>query len=167
MWQKKAKEHLILPEKIEQRVALLRQEGKAIVSINGSFDIMHAGHLEILYQASLLGDYLIVALNTDSSIKNYKGPNRPFVSLEHRLEMVAAVRFVDFVTYFSEPTPCAILEKIKPDWHVNGAEYGMECIEAPVVKKYGGKIVLVNKVGDLSTTKLCNAIRSTCELSVH
>lgn len=119
---------------------------------------MHAGHLEIIYQASLVADILIVALNSDSSIKKYKSPNRPIIPLEERLKMMAALQFVDYVTWFDETDPIALLEKIKPDVHVNGAEYGAKCIEADTVKKHGGRVEIVQLVPGLSTSEIIKKI---------
>lgn len=97
---------------------------------------------------------MIVALNTDDSIKKYKGKNRPIVPLEERMQMMAALEFVDYVTWFDETDPRDILSKIRPNVHVNGAEYGKCCIEAEIVKAYGGRVHIVELIGRLSTTKL-------------
>lgn len=154
------KQKYIAPEDIEKKVALLRSEGKSIATLNGSFDLLHAGHLKMIHEASEQADILLMALNSDSSIQKYKSPLRPIVSLEYRLEMVAALEFVDYVTYFDETDPIAFLEKVKPDVHVNGAEYGSKCLEADVVKKHGGKLHIVQLVPGLSTSNLIEKIKS-------
>lgn len=160
MWQKAYKKKLLDPSSIEESVKELRQKGLTIVTLNGSFDLLHAGHLQIIYEASLQGDCLIVALNSDCSIKSYKGEDRPIIPLEYRLQMMAALEFVTFVTYFNESDPCALLKKISPDVHVNGSEYGNDCIEAAVVKQCGGRLYLVDRIGGLSTSKVIeNAAR--------
>ena len=123
--------------------------------------MLHAGHLQIIYEASLQGDVLIVALNSDASIKKYKSIKRPIIPLKYRLMMLAALEFVDYVTYFEETDPCRILGVIKPDVHVNGKEYGETCIEADTVKKNGGRLHLVELVPSLSTTKIIEKIK--CE----
>ena len=151
---------LIQPEDLEKKAQELRKEGKTIATLNGSFDLMHAGHLQMIHEASKQADCLIIALNTDASIKKYKSHNRPLIALEQRLQMAAALQFVDFVTYFDETDPCELLKKIRPDTHVNGSEYGEECIEAEVVKEYGGKIHIVQLVPGLSTTNLIEKIKS-------
>ena len=149
----------ILPlEDLLKKLQELRSKGKSVVTLNGSFDLLHAGHLEMLYQASLQGDILVVALNTDASIQGYKGPKRPIVPLEGRAQMVAALEMVDFVTSFSEADPKKLLSQIKPDVHVNGSEYGKDCIEAEVVKEHGGKVHIVSLVPGLSTTALLRKI---------
>jgi rfaE bifunctional protein nucleotidyltransferase chain/domain len=152
----------IAPNSLEERVAALRAEGKTIVTLNGSFDLLHAGHLQMIYEASLQGDILIVALNSDASIQKYKNPNRPIISLKERLLMMAAIGFVGYVTSFEETDPRALLQKIKPHVHVNGAEYGENCIEAAVVKENGGRLHIVTLVPGLSTSNILNKIRTTC-----
>jgi rfaE bifunctional protein nucleotidyltransferase chain/domain len=146
------------PSKLEETIASWRAEGKTIATLNGSFDLMHAGHLEIIYEASKQADKLLVALNSDSSIKKYKSPKRPIIPLKYRLQMMAALGFVDAVTWFEETDPIALLERIKPDVHVNGAEYGHDCIEAPTVKRHGGRIHIVQLVPGLSTSNILKTI---------
>ncbi|MCB1106940.1 MAG: adenylyltransferase/cytidyltransferase family protein [Chlamydiia bacterium] len=153
-------EKYISPSELEEKVAGLRKEQKTLATLNGSFDLLHAGHLKMIHEASLQADILILALNSDLSIKKYKSPLRPIIPLEQRLEMVSALQFVDFVTYFDETTPIDFLEKVKPDVHVNGAEYGADCIEADVVKKYGGKIHIVTLIPGLSTSNLVKKIKA-------
>lgn len=159
-WSSYSKKKMIPPDRLEEKVAELRKEKKTIATLNGSFDLMHAGHLHIIFEASQVADRLIVALNTDRSIKEYKSPLRPIIPLEYRLQMMAALGFVDFVTWFDETTPINILSKIKPDVHVNGAEYGPNCIEADVVKSHGGRIHIVNLVPGLSTSDILKKIVS-------
>src|SRR5580704_13197273 len=95
------------PSKLEESVEGLKKSGKTVATLNGSFDLLHAGHLHMLYEASLQADVLILALNTDSSIQKYKSPLRPIIPLEYRLRMIAALEFVDFVTTFEETDPRA------------------------------------------------------------
>jgi D-glycero-beta-D-manno-heptose 1-phosphate adenylyltransferase len=163
IWQEKALEKIIKPAAIESTVEALKEQGFRVATLNGSFDLLHAGHLHIIYEASKQADVLIVALNSDQSIKEYKSKQRPIVPLESRIEMMTALGFVDYVTWFDETTPCKILGKIKPHVHINGAEYGSHCIEAEVVKKYGGELYLVDRVAGLSTTTLINKIRGLCD----
>jgi len=157
-WLEECKRKKIDPEKIAELASNLRKEGKTIASLNGSFDLMHAGHLHMIYEASKAADVLILALNTDRSIQEYKSPFRPIISLENRLQMMAALGFVDYVTWFDETDPRAILSKIKPNVHVNGAEYGENCVEAETVKSHGGKIQIVQLVPGLSTTQILKKI---------
>jgi D-glycero-beta-D-manno-heptose 1-phosphate adenylyltransferase len=150
------------PDEIEQFVERVRKEGKTIATLNGSFDLMHAGHLEMIYQASLQADVLIVALNTDRSIQEYKSPLRPIIPLRYRLQMMAAIQWVGYVTWFDEIDPRKLLSRIKPDVHVNGAEYGENCIEAETVRSQGGKIHIVQLVPGLSTSQIIKKIVDTC-----
>ncbi len=150
----------IPPEFVQEKAYALKEEGKTLVTLNGSFDLLHAGHLKMIHEASLQGDCLIMALNSDASIQKYKSPDRPIVTLEHRLEMVAALEFVNYVTYFDETDPIAFLKKVKPDVHVNGAEYGENCLEADVVKENGGRVHIVSLVPGLSTSNLIEKIQS-------
>lgn len=159
-WTEEYKKKLILPDQLEDAVQSFKKRGKTIATLNGSFDLLHAGHLHMIYSASLVADILVVALNSDSSIQRYKSPERPIIPLEYRLQMMAALGFVDFVTYFNETDPINLLSIIQPDVHVNGAEYGENCIEAETVKQYGGKIQVVDLIDGLSTTTIINKIAS-------
>ncbi len=150
---------VVPPTKITQKVIELKVQQKKIVTLNGSFDLLHAGHLQIIFEASQMGDVLIIALNSDTSIQQYKSSKRPIISLEHRLQMIAALGFVDYVTWFEEINPCNLLSMIKPDVHVNGAEYGENCIEAETVRAYGGKLHIVPLISGLSTSSIIKKIR--------
>lgn len=132
----------------------VRRSGKRLVSLNGSFDIMHEGHLKILTEAKSHGDHLIVALNSDDSIKSYKSPNRPINQLKSRMLMMSSYSCVDTVTFFDEENPIEVLKQIKPDIHINGSDYGKDCIEAETVKENGGRVELVELMPGLSTTTL-------------
>lgn len=151
---------LIAPEHLEQTRAGMRAEGLTLATLNGSFDLLHAGHLYILQQASLQADRLLVALNSDASIRAYKNPKRPIVPLQYRLELMAALEFVDFVTWFDETDPCALLTRIRPDVHVNGAEYGTNCIEAETLRQVGARLHLVDRIPSLSTSQLIEKVLS-------
>lgn len=159
MWSQAYKHKLILPENLKEQMKQVRDNHKTMVTLNGSFDLLHAGHLQIIYEASQQGDCLLVALNSDSSIQKYKNINRPIISLENRLQMIAALTFVTYVTWFNETDPCQLLEIIKPDVHVNGSEYGEMCIEAETVRNNGGRLYLVNRIPSLSTTEVIQKIK--------
>ncbi len=145
-------------EEIGELSLNLREEGKRVVSLNGSFDLLHAGHLHILKEAKEQGDVLIVGLNSDASIKKYKSPSRPFIPLQYRMEMMAAIRYVDYVTWFEETTPFHFIETVHPQVHVNGSEYGAHCIEAPLVKEIGARLHIVELVPGLSTSQIVEKI---------
>lgn len=157
-WAGYSRRKIIPPEELESKIAALRLQNKRLATLNGSFDLLHAGHLYILYEASKTADLLIVAVNSDASVKAYKSPNRPIVPLRYRLEMLTAIAFVDYVTWFDETDPCAILNIIKPDVHVNGAEYGADCIEAATVKQHGGRLHLVERIPGLATSDIIQKI---------
>ena len=139
-----------ISEAIQREKAL----GRKIVTLNGSFDLLHEGHCKILKEAKAQGDILVIALNSDSSIQTYKSLDRPLNPENSRLRRMSAFSDVDYVTLFSETTPLALLEEIRPDVHVNGSDYGENCIEAPVVKKYGGRIHIVKLIEGRSTSDL-------------
>lgn len=152
---------LVNPGDIEKHVQMLREKGNTIATLNGSFDLLHAGHLHMIHEAHLQANILIVCLNTDASIKKYKSKTRPIIPLKYRLEMMASLFFVDYVTWFDETDPILILNKIKPDVHVNGSEYGQNCIEATTVERNGGKIHIVELIDGLSTSNIIEKIK--CE----
>ncbi len=139
----------------------LKKQGLSIATLNGSFDLLHAGHMQILYEGSQTADIFIVALNSDDSIKQYKSPLRPIIPLEYRLQMLAALEFVDYITWFDETDPRQLLSEIQPNVHVNGAEYGEDCLEAATVKQYGGRIHVVQLVPSLSTSNIIGKIIET------
>jgi D-beta-D-heptose 7-phosphate kinase/D-beta-D-heptose 1-phosphate adenosyltransferase len=145
--------------------ATLRARGKKIVTVNGSFDVLHNGHLYILNEARQRGDVLIVGLNSDASVRSYKGPQRPFVPERRRAEMLLALRMVDYVHIFDEPDPIAFLAEVNPDVHVNGSEYGENCIERETVIRAGGRLHVVNRIPGLSTTSLVGSLQSAGTMS--
>lgn len=158
-WAEAFREKTISPDKLPEKVAQLKAQGLTIATLNGSFDLLHAGHLHIIYEASKAADVLIVALNTDRSIQAYKSVDRPIIPLEYRVQMMCALGFVDYVTWFDETDPREILKVIQPDVHVNGAEYGLQCIEAETVKNGGGRVQIVELVPGLSTSRVIEKIR--------
>jgi rfaE bifunctional protein nucleotidyltransferase chain/domain len=102
---------------------------------------------------------LIVGLNSDASVKSYKGPSRPVVPERPRAEMLLALRMVDYVHIFDEPDPIAFLQEVKPDVHVNGSEYGENCIESETVRRAGGEIHIVTRIPGLSTSRLVDVLQ--------
>jgi rfaE bifunctional protein nucleotidyltransferase chain/domain len=141
-------------------VAELRKKGKKIVTTNGCFDILHVGHVKYLKEAKKLGDVLIVAVNSDRSVRKIKGPGRPITNEKDRMEILSSLSCVDYVFPFDEPDPVAWISKLKPDIHVKGGDYTMDrIIEKDAVESYGGKIVLLKKIDAPSTTDLIKKIR--------
>ncbi len=140
--------------------SMLRAQSKRIVTVNGSFDLLHAGHLHILEEARKQGDVLIVGLNSDASVKRYKSADRPIIPEAERAAMLLALRCVDYVHVFDEEVPMPFLTEVKPDIHVNGSEYGADCIEAPLIRQYGGSLYVVEKIPGLSSSGILERIRS-------
>lgn len=162
LYSEDSKERIFTLDALPDLREKLTKEGKALVTLNGSFDLLHAGHLQIIFEASQQGDFLLVGLNSDSSIKQYKSKDRPIIPLKYRLEMMSSLRFVDGVTFFNETDPLHFLELAKPDVHVNGPEYGEECLEAQLVKKQGGRIHIAQFVPGLSTSNVIQKIGDLC-----
>ena len=148
------KEKIKTREEIKKIAEKLKRQGKKVVTCNGCFDILHPGHIYFLEQSKKQGDILIVGLNSDGSVKENKGPKRPINNENARAAVLSALDMVDYVVIFDEKTPIKLLEAIKPDVHCNGKEYDYDCIEAPTVKKYGGKIHLIKNYKGFSTTKI-------------
>lgn len=164
-WKARAAEKIYDLAALCQHLTPLRKGGATVALLNGSFDLMHAGHLHIIYEASRTADYLVVALNTDSSVQRYKSKQRPIIHLKERMEMVAALESVDFVTWFDQDDPRELLRILRPDVHVNGAEYGKKCIEADVVREIGASLHLVDRIPGLATTDVISAVMRSCSNS--
>ncbi len=136
----------------------LRQQRKSIVTNNGSYDILHIGHVISLMEAARQGDVLIVGINSDLSVRQNKGPDRPINPQGVRMRMLAALACVDYVFVFDEPDPIVFLDRLRPNVHTNGSEYGLDCIERPVVERHGGHIHLLPMVRGFSTTQMIERI---------
>ena len=139
----------------------LTSKDKTIVFTNGCFDIIHRGHCEYLFAAKRLGDFLVVGLNTDESVRRLKGDNRPFQSLDDRTIILASLFFVDAVIPFSQDTPLELIIDIHPDILVKGADYEIdEIVGAKEVISWGGKVERIPLVEGHSTTKILKKIVS-------
>ena len=133
--------------------------GTVVVTTNGCFDVLHLGHLRYLQAARQLGDLLVVAVNSDSSVRQLKGESRPLVPEEERAEMLAGLECVDYVVIFPEETPISLLSELKPNIHVKGGDYKLEqLIERDVVEANGGKVIVGLNVPGKSTTNLIEVI---------
>lgn len=140
----------------------LRAAGKRIISTNGVFDLLHVGHVRYLKAARALGDCLVVGINSDAGTRRLKGPQRPFIAQSERMELLAALDCVDFVTVFDEPTPEAMLDVVRPYRHVKGGDYHVALLpEAAVVTRHGGEVVTVGFEHGYSTTSLAERIAAT------
>jgi rfaE bifunctional protein nucleotidyltransferase chain/domain len=124
-------------------LAEARRGGARVALANGCFDLLHVGHVRLLREARSLADLLVVALNSDASARGHKGEGRPFMPLAERMELVAALEGVDFVTSFEEPTAAALLRTLRPDLQVKGTDWTAETVpEREVVAAYGGRVVI-------------------------
>ncbi len=145
------------------RVAIAKRNGARVVFANGCFDILHVGHIRYLEAARNLGDILVVGVNSDEQVKIQKGEGRPFVGERERAEIIAALRCVDAVSIFQEPTVEALLLAIRPDVHAKGTDYTEESVpERDVVLSFGGRVAIVGDPKDHSTTEMVKRLASEC-----
>jgi rfaE bifunctional protein nucleotidyltransferase chain/domain len=152
-------------EELRSKVKEWKIQGQKVVFTNGCFDILHLGHIEYLEKARNEGDKLIIGLNTDKSVTMLKGPDRPIVNEESRGRLLAALEFVDAVTYFEELTPYELIKEVVPDILVKGKDYKKEEIVGyDIVTTFGGKVVTIEFVGDYSTTKIIEKIQNSKSL---
>lgn len=142
-------------DQLVKKVVSWKKKGEKIVFTNGCFDILHAGHIKYLEAAAQKGDRLIVAVNSDESVKKLKGPDRPINVLASRLYLVASLQSVDAVCPFSEDTPINVIAMLKPDVLVKGGDYKIEdIVGAKEVTSYGGQVEVIPFVDGYSTTKI-------------
>ncbi len=140
----------------------LRSEGKTIVTTNGCFDILHVGHVRYLEKTNTFADVLIVALNSDKSVKSIKGDSRPINKEEDRAEVLSALRCVDYVVLFDEDSPIDLLLQIKPDVYTKGADYTVETLpEAKPIMENGGRVEFISFVEGKSTTSIINKMKES------
>jgi D-glycero-beta-D-manno-heptose 1-phosphate adenylyltransferase len=153
---------ILTREALVARVRDERAAGRTIAFANGCFDILHVGHVRYLNAAAQEADVLVVAINDDASVKALKGENRPIMAAEHRAELVAALRSVDFVVVFPEPTVTPLLEALRPDVHCKGTDYTADTVpERDTVQAYGGRIAIVGDPKNHSTRDLLERIASS------
>jgi len=140
----------------------LRENGKKIVFTNGCFDILHAGHVRYLNKAKSFGDCLVLGLNTDTSVRRIKGENRPINNELDRAEVVGALKSVDYVVLFDEPTAETLIAKVKPAVYVKGGDYTLATLpEAKIIQSYGGEVEFVNLLAGRSTTNVIEKIKQS------
>jgi rfaE bifunctional protein nucleotidyltransferase chain/domain len=141
------------------RVAIARRGGARVVFANGCFDLLHVGHVRYLEAARGLGDLLVVGVNDDEQARRLKGAGRPFLPQRERAEVVAALRAVDYVTIFHEPTVTELLLALRPDIHAKGTDYTEETVpERDVVRSFGGRVQIVGDPKDHSSTELLKRV---------
>lgn len=137
-----------------------RALGRSIVFTNGCFDLLHVGHVRLLEEAAAVGDVLVVALNSDASVRQLKGPARPIVCEGDRAAMLAELPYVDHLVIFEDATPLRLLEAIRPDVLAKGGTYTLdEVVGREIVESYGGCVYLTSRVEGVSTTTLVEALR--------
>ena len=133
--------------------------GRKVVFTNGCFDILHAGHVRYLERAKRLGDILVVGMNTDRSVRKIKGSGRPIVAEKDRATLLSALKMVDYVVLFDEPTPIRLIEAIKPDVLVKGSDWKKrDIVGAEFVESYGGKVRRIGLLKGRSTTDVVKKI---------
>lgn len=142
-------------DELVRRASDARAAGRSIAFANGAFDLLHVGHIRYLQAAAAEADVLVVAVNDDESVRGLKGPGRPIMKDSDRAELVAALRGVDYVVIFPEPTVGPLLEALRPEVHCKGTDYTMESVpERDIVKAYGGRTAIVGDPKDHSTRDL-------------
>lgn len=136
-------------------VRTAQRRGERVVFTNGCFDLLHVGHVRSLEQARGFGDRLVVAVNTDASVRGNKGPGRPIVPARQRAEVLAALACVDWVVLFGEPTPLATIEALRPDVLAKGGDWTLDAIVGRrEVESWGGRVVRLREIPGVRTTKL-------------
>ncbi len=152
-----SRERVLTLEELLHMRARWRAQGLRLVLTNGTFDLLHVGHVRYLEAARELGDMLVVGINSDRSVRAYKGPGRPVVPQDERAEVVAALRCVDYTVIFDEPTASRLVEALRPEVYVKGGDYapgGKPLPEAEVVKAYGGELHIIPYVPGHSASDL-------------
>ncbi len=145
---------------LKEKLDALRKDGKKIAFTNGCFDILHVGHVRYLREAKKTADVLVLALNSDFSVRSIKGEKRPLVREEERAEILASLEFVDFVTIFEELTPQELIIYLKPDVLIKGGDWPEDkVVGRDDVKKWGGRVVLIPEVKGKSTTNIVEKIK--------
>ncbi|MBU2540157.1 D-glycero-beta-D-manno-heptose 1,7-bisphosphate 7-phosphatase [Patescibacteria group bacterium] len=145
-------------KEIVRIIGKLKKQGKIIVACNGSFDILHVGHIRVLKEAKNQGDFLIVMLNSDESVRSYKGPKRPIICQKERAEILSALECIDFIVIFDEITPKEILKKIKPDIYCHDLDWGKDFIERETIKQNKGRVYFFKSHANSSTSQLVQKI---------
>jgi len=140
-------------EELKKRVSEWRKTGEPVTLANGCFDLLHVGHIRYLQSAKGLGGRLVVAINSDESVRNLKGAGRPLIPAAERAEILAALEAVDAVVIFPEPDVRALVREIRPDVHAKGTDYTTDTVpERDVVRECGGRVEIVGDAKDHSVT---------------
>jgi rfaE bifunctional protein nucleotidyltransferase chain/domain len=159
--QRPARRKIVTARALQAAVQSAKRRGRRVVFTNGCFDLLHVGHIRYLERAKRLGDLLIVAVNTDRSVRRIKGPHRPVVPQAQRAEVVAALGCVDYVVLFSTATPLPLIARVRPDTLVKGGDWSVERIVGKAdVEAAGGRVRTIPLTPGSSTTRLIRKIRS-------
>ena len=157
---RRAESKIVTRELLRAKLAEHKQRAQRIVFANGCFDTLHVGHVRYLEGARREGDILVVGINSDSSVCVLKGPGRPILDENARAQLVAALRSVDYVVFFSEPTVESLLEDLRPDVHAKGTDYTAETVpERATANRLGIKVAIVGDPKDHSTRELLASVR--------
>ena len=152
---------ILSSDQLKQKLALWRKQGKKVVFTNGCFDILHLGHVDYLSKAADFGDYLVIGLNTDASVRKLKGPSRPVNSEQARAGILASLFFVSAVVLFDQDTPYELIQKVQPDVLVKGSDYkAQDIVGYDIVKARGGKVVTIDFLEGYSTSSIIDRLRS-------
>ncbi len=150
---------IVAVDALSARLAPRRADGARIVFTNGCFDILHAGHVRYLSAARAQGDVLVLGLNSDASVRKIKGPLRPVIREDQRAEVLAGLSCVDYIVLFDAPDPLALIEMVRPDVLVKGADWEeRDIIGADVVKSLGGRVARIDMVPEISTSEIIQRI---------
>ena len=146
-------------EELKEIVKRIKQESKKVAFTSGSFDIIHAGHVDYLEKAKQKCDTLIVGVNSDLSIKQYKNPNRPIIPQDQRIKLIAAFECIDYAFIFNETNNNVNIETLKPDYYIKAEDYKTSQLSSkPIVEKYGGEVILIPIKEEISTTEIIEKI---------
>ena len=152
---------IVTRAELVDRIAAERSRGRTVAFANGCFDLLHVGHVRYLEASAAEAELLVVAINDDAAVAALKGAGRPIMAAPDRAELVAALRCVDYVVIFSEPTVGPLLEALRPDVHCKGTDYTVESVpERAVVQAYGGRTAIVGDPKDHSTRDLLGRIQA-------
>lgn len=155
----KVREKIITTDNLVLKVSQWKKNKMKVAFTNGCFDILHLGHLEILTKSKEFGDRLIVAVNSDESVRKLKGKERPINDFQTRSNMLASFSFVDYVVEFSDDTPKKLIQIIKPDFLIKGGDYKKKDIVGnDIVSSYGGETIIIPLIDGLSTTNTINKL---------
>ena len=154
------KQKIVSIERLLDDLVPIRNQGQKVILTNGCFDVLHVGHVRYLQGAKSLGGFLVVAVNSDASVRLLKGQGRPILPADHRAQLVAALECVDRVVIFEEPDVTRLIEILKPDIHAKGTDYTTDTVpEREVMLRVGGEVRIVGDPKDHSTRDLIKQVR--------